>query len=247
MLCLPRKLGCPKTLGGEKWIGKYLEENNLRKSSMEIQKCDQYFKFGPGQLYHSEEIISLLVCSKVLESNVLRNELIHCKMKVYIVKEANVPLLCGRNTLKDWGAVLDIKRQELLMEARGEKKLKVEQTDDGHLVVKLFKVGEWTTEEAVYFINGEEEEITLKQIKKGHENLAHKSEDQLLHAYKNAGKLTKKVREFIKTVINRCQVCNKYKKSLPKPKCNLPKVTDFNQIVTIDLKQFGTKYVLWCV
>ena len=80
-----------------------------------------------------------------------------------------------------------------------------------------------------------------------HDNLAHKSEDQLLHAYRNAGKLTKKVREFIKTVINRCQVCKKYKKSLPKPKCNLPKVTDFNQIVTIDLKQFGTKYVLWCV
>ena len=27
----------------------------------------------------------------------------------------------------------------------------------------------------------------------------------------------------------------------------LPKVTDFNQVVTLDLKQFGDKYVLWVV
>ena len=49
------------------------------------------------------------------------------------------------------------------MEARGQKKIALEQTAHGHLVVKLFKVGEWTTEESVYFIN-EEEEVSMKQI-----------------------------------------------------------------------------------
>ena len=32
-----------------------------------------------------------------------------------------------------------------------------------------------------------------------------------------------------------------------KPKIALPKAGSFNEIVTLDLKQFGSKYVLWCV
>ena len=32
-----------------------------------------------------------------------------------------------------------------------------------------------------------------------------------------------------------------------KPKVALPKAGSFNEIVTLDLKQFGNKYVLWCV
>ena len=50
------------------------------------------------------------------------------------------------------------------------------------------------------------------------------------------GKLNKKIRELIKIVVNRCAVCKKFRKSFPKPRVTLPKVTDFNQIVTIDLK-----------
>ena len=81
----------------------------------------------------------------------------------------------------------------------------------------MIKVGQWTTEEAVYFIKDEEDEVSAKQIKKIHENLAHKSEDQMLHAYRNAGKLNRKVRELIKLVVGKCRVCRKLKKSNPKP------------------------------
>ena len=59
--------GCPKTLGGESWILRYLEENNLKKSDMEIHKCNQYFKFGPGRTFHSEEKITLPISFKVIE------------------------------------------------------------------------------------------------------------------------------------------------------------------------------------
>ena len=30
-----------------------------------------------------------------------------------------------------------------------------------------------------------------------------------------------------------------------KPKVALPRATSFNDIVTLDLKQFGNKYILW--
>ena len=57
-------------------------------------------------------------------------------------------------------------------------------------------------------------------------------------------KLNKKIRDIIKIVVNRCSVCRKFKKSFPKPRVTLPKVTDFNQIVTLDLKMFDKKYII---
>ena len=30
-----------------------------------------------------------------------------------------------------------------------------------------------------------------------------------------------------------------------RPRVNLPKSTSFNEIVTLDLKEFGSKYILW--
>ena len=38
-----------------------------------------------------------------------------------------------------------------------------------------------------------------------------------------------------------------FMKSVSKPKVTLPKSTDFNQVVTMDLKQMGNKYILWMI
>ena len=84
-------------------------------------------------------------------------------------------------------------------------------------------------------------------MRKVHVNTNHKSEANLLHAYKQANLLTDEVRRLIKKVCENCSICQKLQKSQSKPKVALPKVTDFNQIVTLDLKLFGDRYVLWLV
>ena len=80
-----------------------------------------------------------------------------------------------------------------------------------------------------------------------HENTNHKSQENSLHAYREANVLDDNVRKLIKKVCENCKVCQKFKKSQSKPKVALPKVTDFNQVVTLDLKQFDGKNVLWAV
>jgi transposase InsO family protein len=75
----------------------------------------------------------------------------------------------------------------------------------------------------------------------------HKSEANMLHAYRNAGVLTDKVHQSIDNVVNRCKICQKFHKSKGKPKVSLPKVMDFNQVVAINLKQFDKEFVLWMV
>ena len=68
-----------------------------------------------------------------------------------------------------------------------------------------------------------------------------------MDAYRNSNKLMDDVWKKIKDVIEHCNVCKKFSRSLGRPKVALPKVMDFNKIVSLDLKQFGQKYVLWMV
>ena len=42
-------------------------------------------------------------------------------------------------------------------------------------------------------------------------------------------------------------MCKKFKKSLGRPKVTIPKVMDFNEVVSLDCKQFGDRYDLWMV
>ena len=42
-------------------------------------------------------------------------------------------------------------------------------------------------------------------------------------------------------------MCKKFNKSLGRPKVSLSKAMDFNEIVSLDCKQFGNKNVLWMV
>ena len=88
---------------------------------------------------------------------------------------------------------------------------------------------------------------TYQGVKKTHETTNHKSENGLIHAYKNAELLTAEARKNIKEVVSNCKVCVKFRKSLVKPKVALPKVTDFNEVVTLDLKQMGNNYILWII
>ncbi len=52
---------------------------------------------------------------------------------------------------------------------------------------------------------------------------------------------------IIERVVNDCKVCQKFQKSIALSHVTLPKTTSFNEVVTLDLKEFSTKYVLWMI
>ena len=53
--------------------------------------------------------------------------------------------------------------------------------------------------------------------------------------------------EIIKEIIKNCMTCKMYKKSLGKPKVEMMKVTDFNQVITIYLKQIDENNILYLI
>jgi hypothetical protein len=62
-------------------------------------------------------------------------------------------------------------------------------------------------------INEEKEEHNEEKVKHVHEAMYHKGENNLLHAYRQAGMLTTTVRKHIKEVVENCKVCQKNKRS----------------------------------
>ena len=63
-----------------------------------------------------------------------------------------------------------------------------------------------------------------------------------MSAYRNAGWMSPGLVHIIECIVNDCKVCQKFQKSV-----TLPKVSSLNQVVTLDLKEFGSKYVLWMI
>ena len=56
--------------------------------------------------------------------------------------------------------------------------------------------------------------------------------------------------DFVNTidhVVNDCRVCQILKKSVARPRVTLPKTRSFNEVVTLDWKEFGTKFILWVI
>ena len=47
--------------------------------------------------------------------------------------------------------------------------------------------------------------------------------------------------------VNDCRVCQKFQRSVARLRVSLPKAKSFNEIVTLDLKEFGNKYILWII
>ena len=59
--------------------------------------------------------------------------------------------------------------------------------------------------------------------------------------------MSPELRNIIHRVVNDCKVCQKFLKSVARPRVALPKSRSFNEVVTLDLKEFGTKHILWMI
>ena len=130
-------------------------------------------------------------------------------------------------------------------EEHGKKNLKMEDTGGGYYGIVLEsrneKSGNPISENdlGVLFIEDKKGELcSFKAVKKVHEVNRHKGKDQLIQAYRTAGWMGPEMTNLIERVVNDCKVCQKFKQSIARPRVTLPKATSFNEVVTLDLKEF---------
>ena len=137
----------------------------------------------------------------------------------------------------------------------GKKAIKMEDTTGGHYGIvletrkkknsNLFLVEE---DSGILFMEDKEGDLcSFRAVRKVHEVNRHKGKEQLMAAYRNAGWMSPELANIIDHVVNDCKVCQKFQRSVARPRVTLPKASSFNEVVTLDLKEFGSKYVLWMI
>ena len=94
-------IGAPISIAGFPWMDQYLEEFDLKIKDLKAVKCHQSFMFGSSQRYVSESIEELPLLVTRLDG--IEDVLI---IQTYIV-DAEVPFLCGKQTLESWKFKID--------------------------------------------------------------------------------------------------------------------------------------------
>ena len=154
------------------------------------------------------------------------------------IVEAKIPLLIGTNSLQKAEAKLDFKDHSA--EFFGQK-VTMFRVGSGHFCIQLFSealemgshINDPATREEMVFkvLVADEVELTYKQLQKLHHVFGHTSAEKLIN---KAGKGSKDFKTRLEKIRETCEVCVKGDKAKPRPKCVMPRVDSFNQIVTID-------------
>ena len=76
-----------------------------------------------------------------------------------------------------------------------------------------------------------------------HKQFGYASTRNLENLLKRAGTPIIKLANITDKVVSHCKICQKYKKTIPRPAVSLPKANDFNDTLAMDLHQL--KQNLW--
>ena len=241
---------CPTTVAGEKWVHDFLSHlpSKLR-SSVQTAASERVFKFGGGEKRKSKGII-ILPCS-IGGKNI--------KLKTEIV-EAEFPLLLGNTFLKRASAVLFIGEEKARIL---ESEVSMKETCTGHFAIKIclpLEGAEFVTVQDAQSAQAEKQiheclvastdKLSYKDIVKLHQIFGHVSVSKLEKLISNSNKMSDEVKGFLQEVEMNCESCKVNQKAKPRPVVSLPRASQFNQIVTVDLKQYKNNddnYILYLV
>ena len=224
---------CSRTVSGSDYINNFIShlppyEQSLVKNGSPSKTI---YQFGGG-----ERRVSI----KRLELPIVIGDL---KIKITTeVVEADIPLLIGANSLESSKAVLDFGAMQATIFSVTVPLIKV---SSGHFCIDLLPsrvdgdpTHDYTNDEVVLHAINIGENLSQKELKKLHHICGHSSSKRLLKLLDKAGKLTKEREKEVLEIEKSCDSCQKNSKRKPRPKFSIPRVERFNEIVTIDLKEF---------
>ena len=90
-------------------------------------------------------------------------------------------------------------------------------------------------ENVLIFENDDSIKKKKAKLIKLHKQFGHASSNNLKSLIKNAGYLNDEISNLIDEISLNCDICKQYKKVSPRPVVGLPRATDFNQSVAMDL------------
>ena len=239
--CAVLDTGCTKSCCSQIWLEEYIETlTEEEKAKVTYSSSKRFFRFGDSRLFESKGSVKIpaKICGKKFMINT-------------DIVDAEIPLLLSKDAMKKANVIIDLKNDEVKMFG---KKVKIFLTRRGHYCVALNnkvylgKLG--TVRSHQVLISNVEKMDTLSQAEqkkvamKWHKQFSHCDGDRLCKLLLNAGITDKVMLKTVNEIQDQCKTCQKYGRKSPRPIVTLPRASDFNESVAMDLKFFDSKIVL---
>ena len=142
------------------------------------------------------------------------------------VVHANIPLLIGKDMLKDWRVLLNFNNSVLHVHKRYQVQLKVDESR--HFLIEHTDDLQSVKDNIMnsYFTSSDTERYDV--VEKIHRATSHKLDVSMKRLFRKAGKSDAKTNKVISEVLNKCKTCQVFKKTKPRPNVSLRKSHDFN-------------------
>ena len=241
---------CTSCVAGAEWVKIYLDAltPELRKLVQGPTKSNKQFMFGNQGTLNSAATyhIPIKVGGKL-------------KMLEIDCINSDIPLLISMAAMRDLGMVLDLKHDRITIDGHP---IPVVRTSAGHYTIDLLGNKNKIPIDEIFMINENNEQVNLvdlltadnrtqiKLLDKIHKQFGHRPKDAYVQVLKNANKWLDKFSPMLDTIINKCEGCVMRSKTPDRPAVALPLATDFNQVVTMDLKiwnQNKNEYIFYLI
>ena len=228
---------CTATVAGKKWLTIFLKA--LPKDVSKLVKgpftSGKVFMFGnEGKMTAGEAYdIPIKIAGEV--------KMIHVDIIV-----SDIPLLLSKAEMKNLGMTLDMKNDAAY--ANG-KPLKVSTTSAGHFIIDLIDQDEASVMEEICVVDLLKVDIATqsKLLQKIHKQFGHRPKRVFVDLLKDANKWQPHFSELLDKIIGKCEGCILRKRNPDRPSVALPRAQDFNEILTMDLKIWKGKNILYMI
>ena len=206
--------------------------NSGELASVSEGLSDAVFRFGDGNRMKSLKYVEF-PC-------ILANKAIRIRTDVV---DSDIPLLLSKSSMKRAGMIINM--NDDTVHVFGQR-LPLHTSSLGHYILPIYKTPTTALVNEV-LVNSScdsDEKIILKL----HKQFAHLAPDKLKKLLVSAGR-GKNFLDIVDQVSKNCEICQKFKRTRPRPVVCLPLASTFDETVAMDLKAYEGEgaYFLVCV
>ena len=228
--------GCTRNVCGESWWLDYydnLDEEDKNEVRVE-DGGEKRFRFGGGEV--------LTALRKVTFPANLAGKRV--RISSHVVRSP-IPLLWSKPSMMKARVLLDLPEDRARILGSWTE---LDTTSAGHHSLSIRPQKEETEYSLVSLPeNDEEKKVVLVKL---HRQLGHPRKETMVKLLKNVNCDDKTTRTMVAEINDKCQICKRFTTTPPRPVVSLPPACEFNEVLTVDLKDAKVqqfKFILYMI
>ena len=228
MNCAVLDSACSSTVCGKDWLDSYMSSlTEQQKREVKVKESNKIFKFGGGTRLSSDGQYSIPVQLAG-----------HKLMLVTDVVRSDIPLLLSKSAMKS--AKMHINLEDDTAEVMGHK-ISLNCTSSGHYCIPILQEEIPVNQVSLAELTDKERQKTLLKL---HLQFGHASADKMIELLKDAKIWNNDYSPMMNTIVTKCEICQRFRKTPPKSAVAIPMAKNFNEVVSLDLKNWEDGYIL---